>query len=600
MVVALQPRDPVLTDAPHVDEGVGAARAGLRPRPRPGARRGLRRLPALILLAPMGLWLALGFAAPMLTVALLSLQSETGIFAPISLVPSAAQFVTVLTDPYYLDILAKTLWTGLATAGLSALLGLPLALWLAALPARWQPLGVALVLIPLLTNVVVRSIGLILFMASNGPLATLTGIDILFTRAAVIVALTQVFMPFLIMALFDALSTRDPRLDEAGASLGATPTDRFWHITLPMALPALRAGVTIVFLLSSTAYVSATLIGGGKVWVIGRLVYEEALLIQNYPLASALALVLLVACLLVTWAINAGVARLTPWLQPAERRRPAPSFALPGGLRRALDAVAPLVRRVLIALCLLLLVGPLVFVALNSVNDVPQATAAAWQGFTLKWYADVFSEGSDYIDAALLSAQLAGVAALVSVAIALPAAFALVRHRSRLTATAGAVYLLPLALPGIALALGVLRLLQWFYAIPPFLGLVVVHVVMVAPFTLVMLRAAVEALDRRLEEAAASLGADPVRRFLLVVVPALAPALFASGVIAFLVSFGEVTVTAFLTTARMLTLPVRIYADVQFDVEPTVNVISVLTIVVTVGALAAVNRIVGLDQVWRR
>lgn len=79
---------------------------------------------------------------------------------------------------------------------------------------------------------------------------------------------------------------------------------------------------------------------------------------------------------------------------------------------------------------------------------------------------------------------------------------------------------------------------------------------------------------------------------MLVVVPTLAPALFASTVIAFLVSFGEVTVTAFLTTARMLTLPVRIYADVQLDVEPTVNVISVLTIAVTVLALAAINRFV--------
>lgn len=580
-----------------VTEGAGARRAA------PTTKRRWRRIPAALLLAPMGLWLAFGFAAPMLTVVLLSLQSDTGIFAAISFMPSPVQFWQVLSDPYYLDMLAKTLWTGIATAGLSAVLGLPMALWLASLPARWQPLGVALVLIPLLTNVVVRSIGLILFLASNGPLASVTGIDILFTRSAVIIALTQVFMPFLVMALFDALSTRDGRIDEAAASLGATPTDRFWLITLPMALPALRAGVTIVFLLAATAYVSATLIGGGKVWVIGRLVYEEALLIQNYPLASAVAIVLLVACLGVTWAINAAVARLTPWLQSPERRKlRSGGFGptLPAVLRQAMHAVATPVRLLLIAVCMMLLVGPLVFVALNSVNDVPQATAAAWQGFTLKWYVQIFSEGSNYIDAAILSAQLAGISALCAVLIALPAAFALVRRRSRVVATTGTVYLLPLALPGIALALGVLRLLQWFYVIPPFLGLVIVHVVLVAPFTLVMLRAAVENLDIRLEEAAASLGATPRRAFVHVVIPTLAPALFASGVIAFLVSFGEVTVTAFLTTARMLTLPVRIYADVQFDVEPTVNVISVLTIVMTVLALGIVNRIVGLDKVWRR
>lgn len=588
-----------MSDSRSLDEGVGAARADPATRVR---KPHWKCLPAALLLAPMGLWLTLGFAAPMLTVALLSLQSETGIFAPISLLPSFSQFAQVLTDLYYLRILGLTLWTGAAVAILSAVMGLPLAIWLARLPPRWQPLGVALVLIPLLTNVVVRSIGLLLFMASNGPLATLTGIDILFTRAAVIVALTQVFMPFLIMALFDALSTRDGRLDEAAASLGATPSDRFWHVTLPMALPALRAGVTIVFLLSATAYVSATLIGGGKVWVIGRLVYEEALLIQNYPLASALALVLLVACLVVTWLINISVARMTPWLQPAGTRRRSSGFgaSIPRSMRILLDVIAPAFYWAMIALCLLFLLGPLIFVAMNSVNNVPQATAAAWQGFTLKWYVQIFSDGSNYIGAAILSAQLALISALCAVAIALPAAFALVRRRGPAVAATGGLYLLPLALPGIALALGVLRLLQWFYVIPPFLGLIVVHVVLVAPFTLVMLRAAVESLDIRLEEAAASLGANPARCFVQVVLPTLAPALFASGVIAFLVSFGEVTVTAFLTTARLLTLPVRIYADVQFDVEPTVNVISVLTIVVTIGALAAVNRIVGLDKVWRR
>jgi putative spermidine/putrescine transport system permease protein len=371
-------------------------------------------------------------------------------------------------------------------------------------------------------------------------------------------------------------------------------------VTLPLALPALKAGVTIVFLLSATAYVSATLLGGKKVWVVGMLVYEEALLIQNYPLASALAIVLLIACLVTTALIGRLFRRLTPWNEPAATRS-RPLSLHPGARVRAVLAVAgPWIARILLALSLALLVGPLLFVTVNSVNDVPQATAAAWQGFTFQWYARLFTEGSSYIDAAFVSARLALASAALAVLLALPAAFALARRRTAAVAATGAVFLLPLALPGIALALGVLRLLQWFVAIPPFLGLVLVHVTLVAPFALVMLRAAVEGLDERLEEAAASLGAGPLTTFLRVTVPMLAPALFAAGVIGFLVSFGEVTVTAFLTTARLLTLPVRIYADVQFDVEPTVNVVSVLVIVATVGALLLVSRIAGLDKVWKR
>ena len=561
-----------------------------------------RRFSTALLLAPLTGWLLIAFLAPLGTVLLLSLQSNTSIFAPISLVPSLVQFAAILPDPYYVGILLGTVWIGVRVALISAVFGFPVALWLARLPSAWRGIGIALVLIPLLTNVVVRSVGLMLLLSSDGPVNQLTGLSLLFTDTAVVIALTQVFMPFLIMAVFDSVSNRDPRLDEAAASLNASPADRFLHVTLPLSLPALRAGITIVFLLATTAYVSATLLGGKKVWVVGMLVYEESLLVQNYPIASALAVALLVLCLVGIAVISYGFRWLTPWLQPPTRRRGRglALIHLPMLVRRWLDVGGPWIGRMLLLGGILILVMPLFFVVLNSVNDVPQATAAAWRGFTLKWYTRILFEGSSYIDAAIISAQLALAAAIAAIAVALPAAFAVVRRPSAATVTAGGFFLLPLTLPGIAIALGVLRLLQWFVAIPPFMGLLLVHVVIVAPFTFVMLRAAVEALDIRIEEAAASLGAGPLRTFFYVVAPTIGPAILASSIIAFLVSFGEVTVTAFLVSARMLTLPVRIYADVQFDVEPTVNAVSALVIVGTVIALALVNRFIGLDRVWRR
>ncbi|MEM6383165.1 MAG: ABC transporter permease subunit [Pseudomonadota bacterium] len=546
--------------------------------------------------------MALAFGAPMGTVLTLSLQQNTSIFAPLEWVPSLAQFQLVLTDLYYLRIIAETLGIGVTVALMSAILGFPIALWLAKLPSQWRGIAVAIVLIPLLTNVVVRSVGLLLLLANGGPVSSLTGLNLLFTEAAVVIALVQVFMPFLIMALFDSLSSRDPRLDEAASSLGAGPCDRFLLVTLPLALPALRAGITIVFLLATTAYVSATLLGGKKVWVVGMLVYEEALLIQNYPLASALAMTLLMLCLAGTVVISALFRRLTPWLGAQETPPQSRSrFALlPRGLAGTLDRFGVWIGRVLFAVGLALLLLPLLFVLVNSVNDVPQATTAAWRGFTWKWYERILFDGSSYIDAAIISAQLGIVSALCAVLIALPAAFALVRYPSRAMGFTGTLFLLPLALPGIALALGVLKLLQVFVLLPPFMGLVLVHGVLIAPFTLIMLRAAVENMDVRLEEAAASLGANRLATFWYIVLPTITPAILASAIIAFLVSFGEVTVTAFLTTARLLTLPVRIYADVQFDVEPTVNAVSALVIIGTGLALVILNRFISLDRVWAR
>ena len=155
------------------------------------------------------------------------------------------------------------------------------------------------------------------------------------------------------------------------------------------------------------------------------------------------------------------------------------------------------------------------------------------------------------------------------------------------------------SLPQIVIGVGMLKLLQIYVAIPAFLGLVGIHVVVILPFVIALLTTSVQALDRAQEEAADSLGAGPVRRFLLVTLPALAPGLFAAGVIGFLMSFGEVTVTSFLTTARMTTLPVRIYSEAT-TLEPTAHAISALLIVATVLTLWLVGRVVRLDKLYAR
>ncbi|MGL5138474.1 MAG: ABC transporter permease, partial [Beijerinckiaceae bacterium] len=115
-----------------------------------------------------------------------------------------------------------------------------------------------------------------------------------------------------------------------------------------------------------------------------------------------------------------------------------------------------------------------------------------------------------------------------------------------------------------------------------------------------LLQASVEQLDRALEDAATSLGAGTFRRFQLIILPGLAPGLAAAGIMSFLISFGEVTVTSFLTTARITTLPVRIYAEASFSLEPTVHAISAILILVTVAMLLLLNRVVRLDRLHAR
>jgi putative spermidine/putrescine transport system permease protein len=565
------------------------------PAPAPGA-------PAI----PYLLWLAAAFAAPLATVLLLSVQEGGDVFTPLSLHPSTAQFQELLGDGYYRRVMLDTLLMAGGVTLAAALLGYPLALWLTALPPRWRPLGFACILVPLLTNVVVRSLGIILLLAPGGPVAGTAEaigfgrVNLLFGWFAVGLSLLQVFLPYMVLALYDVLEGRDRRLAEAASGLGAGPAMRFLRVTLPLSLPGLRAGLVVTFLMASTAYVSATLVGGRKVQVSGMVVLKEGLELLNHPLAAAMAVLMLAASIAATLLIGRLIGVFTPWLtQRPVRRRLALPAALRGPLVWLAEAAGPWLGRLLLALALALLLFPLLLVVVASVNDTPQATVAAFRGFTWRWYAMIF-ENTRYLADAWTSLLLAAAAAAIALLLALPAAFALSRDRWRGQEQMGAIMMLPLALPGIAIGLGMLRLLQWFTALPAFLGILAVHVVLIAPFMLALLRASVAGLDRTQEEAAGGLGAPPWRVLWRVTLPQLAPAIAVATVIGFLISFGEVTVTAFLTTARMQTLPVRIYAEASFSLQNTVNAISTLIILVTVALLLIVNRIMPLDRAWRR
>lgn len=563
---------------------------------------GQHRLKGVLLAAPLSLWLVVAFALPLGTVLLLALHEVADPFGQLLQPLSLAQFSLLFSDSFYYKVVLETLALAAGVTALTVLLGFPLAVWLVNLPPRWRALGFAVILIPLLTNVVVRSLGIVLLLAPDGLINQFLAVfglapfrSMLYTYGAVAIALAQVFMPFFVLALYDVLQGVSPRIDEAASTLGGSPGARFMAITLPLSLPGVRAGVVIVFLMASTAYVSATLLGGQKVITVGMLIWQEALQNLNAPLASALALVMAVLGASAAF----GVTRFVRWRMPWATGRVRAPASMPRSVIRVVDLLGAPLYRLLVGAALVLLLLPLALVCIQSFNDVPQATVAGFRSFTLKWYASVLGGGT-YRASFLTSLWVALAASAVALALALPAAFALARYRFRGLPVVAAFWTLPLSLPQVAIGVGMLKLLQIYSVIPPFLGLVAVHVVLILPFAIALLQSSVEQLDRAQEEAAASLGASPLRCLLLVVLPGLAPGMVSAAIMSFLLSFGEVTVSSFLTTARMTTLPVRIYADASFSLEPTVHAVSALMIFATLVALLVLNRLVRLDRLYSR
>ena len=318
------------------------------------------------------------------------------------------------------------------------------------------------------------------------------------------------------------------------------------------------------------------------------------------------------ATAIVEWAVLAMVlvatvglgfiALATLWLNRFMRWRqgvPSSPWTIPAWVATLVDTVGAPLRYLLLFCSIGLLILPLVLVMIQSFNDVPLATAAGFKGFTLEWYRRVLIEG-DYTRNFLVSVKLALVAVSIAVLLAMPAAFALARYPFRMRPLLLTFWMLPLSLPGVAIAVGMLKLLQVYLIIPPFAGLVSIHVVVILPFIITLLTTSAMTLDRSLEEAAASLGANKIRCFLLITLPGMAPGIFAAALVGFLMSFGEVTVTSFLTTARLTTLPVRIYSEATFALEPTAHAISALLIVVTTVALALLGKFVRLDRLYSR
>jgi putative spermidine/putrescine transport system permease protein len=554
------------------------------------------------LAAPATLWLLVAFAAPFAVVLMLSLQPGSDPFVGLGLSPSGEQFAAIFADRFYSSVLFKTTVLALGVCVATTLLGYPLALWILSLPPRWRALAVGTVLVPLLVNVVVRSLGIELLLAPGGLINSVLGLlgvppanHMLYNYGAIGLGLVQVFLPLMVLSLYDVLQATSPRVLEAATSLGASRTVQFFTVQLPISLPGLRAGLTYVFLMASTTYVSARMLGGKQAWTTGMLVWQDVLENLDAQFASALVLVMTLVAIGASLSIEFATRRLTPWIH----QKPVRAWTLPLVWVRALDAVAPFFVRLAVAISLLLLLLPLVLVFVQSFNDVPQAAIAGFRRFTFHWYQQLFQSGL-YFDSFWVSLKLAASTSMVTVLLATLAAFAVVRTSFSGKSVVETFWIFPLALPQIAIGIGMLRLLQTFTALPAFLGLLAVHVTITLPFCIGLLRASVQQLDCTLEEAASSLGAGPLRRILLIILPGLAPGLIATAIVALLLSFEEVTITSFLTTARMTTLPVRIYAEATYSLEPTVFAISSLLIVMTTACMFLLGRAVRLDRVFAR
>jgi len=221
-----------------------------------------------------------------------------------------AHYAAVLTDEYYYGIFWRTFWiSGLVTL-ICLAVGAPEAYVLSRMKNPWRSIFLLVVLAPLLVSVVVRAFGWSMLLGPQGLVnhglraLGLGPVRILYTEAAVVIALVHVMLPFMIIPVWTSLQKLDNAVENAALSLSASHFTTLRRIVLPQVMPGILSGSLIVFGLSASAFAIPGLLGGRRLKMVATVVYDEYLHELNWPLGAAVALILLLANLVVMLSYN--------------------------------------------------------------------------------------------------------------------------------------------------------------------------------------------------------------------------------------------------------------------------------------------------------
>jgi len=268
------------------------------------AGRSLRIPVPLLLLVPAALLFVVFFVLPLSVLVVNSFHDYsrmTGIIPEFTF----KNYVRILSDSYYLEIAGRTMRLAFATSIVTLIIGYPIALYLTVASARQRAWIILLILSPLLVSVIVRTFGWLIILGSNGLIDQvlkamgITGVTLLHTEGAVVAGLANVLLPFLVLSIATSLQAIDPAVPLAASSLGASPWRAFRLVTVPLSLPGVLSGLLIVFSLASSSFVTPALLGGSNYKVLSTMIYQQAMVLQNWPFAAAFAVALVLIVLVV-------------------------------------------------------------------------------------------------------------------------------------------------------------------------------------------------------------------------------------------------------------------------------------------------------------
>ena len=461
----------------------------------------------------------------------------------------------------------------------------------------------------------------------------------------VVPVLIYIWLPFMILPLFTAILRIDPALIEAAQDLGAGSWKTFWNVVVPLSYNGILTGTILVFITAFGSFVEPKILAGSSGLLIGNYIQASFLEFGKLPDGAAASVVVLVPTIVLLYvyvayaqapatglARESVVARIVRgvWARISAlfltlRKTRGPGNALgepnpPQTIRvirsrpeQLFDSLAswrgPGILRTYTFVALAAFYIPLIQVIIFSFNH--DNNTIVWSYPSLRWYVSppgyqqvpsLFGDTA-MIGALLNSIGIGLVVTVISLAIGLPAALAIVRYRFSSKPFLNLMLYTGLMIPSIILGLSLLvfvRLVDDLY-LWPYLGLtwefgyasiIVGHVTFCIPIVIVVLIVSLREFDRSIEEAAMDLGANEITTFFRITIPNIMPGIVSAALLAFTFSFSEVVVTLFLTGAGIQTLPILFWAQLSKQIQtPELNAASTLIIGLSIVFILLANKV---------
>ncbi|MFV0678152.1 ABC transporter permease subunit [Variovorax sp. tm] len=548
----------------------------------------------MALLAPALIFIVALVLVPVALLLFASLNGPAGF--------SYGAFARLVNVPVYSQVMGNSAMLSAAAASLSVLAAFPIAVAISRATGGWRQVLWIGVLLPFWTSFLVRTFAWIVILGRNGLVnnvltslgITSAPVELLYTNLSVIVGLVHVLLPLAILTMLPVIEAMDRRLMPAASTLGARPGTSFFVVYFPLCAAGCTAAWLTTFVSALGFFITPALLGSPKQTMVAQIIIQQVQEMMDWGLAAALALVTLVATLGVYWVYDkmVGLSSLAGEATKSaggklSRVRDFKQAAF-WNLGRATDAVLRLVPRrsgehsranvpwVALALVVLMVAPVLILIPASFTTSA----FIDWppRGFSTRWYEDIF-QSPVWGSAFWRSLGVGVAAALIASAIGIPAAFAFAHQRLPVRSLLLGLVLAPVILPRIIIALGLFYVLSRMNLVGSSLALAVGHAALALPYVVITVTATLKSYDRRLDAAAAVLGARTASRLSRVTLPIIMPGIVSAVIFAFATSFDDLTLSLFVSGGLFTTLPKQMWDDALLKVSPSLAAVSVLLFV---------------------